>query len=320
MGVNVRGKRGNIVQTFPAVEYDFIPNDLCLEVGDYVHFQWTGSDYNPQRNPNDAEGGGDSDDPNQARRADRSNIVDMDNLPKKQWKIDNKRDQGDPTEGVGYNGAGQRYALEPSGMGYFAGSIQDFSNLEETYEGMFWTNDGKPDKDTIMKLAFLDQVASLASQGRKCLSPMELATKAGRKDDAERHPRNCAKLNAAMDIYGQRHPYFDAGLVKMNKPGRFAFLGTRNNNFSNRNQAGYICVKKGEEGTCNVRKNGAKDGAAEATCEAARELDLQAAYKAEGLDGQYGTAGSALDSAAGHVVPQIFAIVVAIVCTIASLW
>ena len=77
-------------------------------------------------------------------------------------------------------------------------------------------------------------------------------------------------------------------------PGKFSNHQFCNNNFSNRNQAGYICVKKGEEGTCNVRKNGAKDGAAEATCEAARELDLQAAYKAEGLDGQYGTAGSAL--------------------------
>jgi hypothetical protein len=317
--VNVRGKRGNIVQTYPAVEYDFVPNDLCLEAGDYVHFQWTGSDYNPQRNPNDAEGGGDSLDPNQARRADRSNIVDMDNLPKRQWKIDNKRDKGDPTDGIGFNGAGQRYALEPSGMGYFAGSIQDFNNLDDTYVGMFWTEDMKPDKTTIMKLAFLDQVANLAKQGRKCLSPMELATKAGRKDDAERHPRNCAKLNAAMDRYGQRHPYFDAGLVKMRKPGRFAFLGTRNNNFSNRNQAGYICVKKGNEGTCNVRKNGKSSDIAEATCEAARELELAKAYKAEGLDGQFGTAGSS-SSAMGRMAPQFVTTAVAILCVMASVW
>ena len=37
--VNVRGKRGNIVQVYPAVEYDFVPNTLRMSAGDYVHFQ-----------------------------------------------------------------------------------------------------------------------------------------------------------------------------------------------------------------------------------------------------------------------------------------
>ncbi|GFO44396.1 protein dd3-3-like [Plakobranchus ocellatus] len=62
--LNVRGKRGNIVQVFPAVEYDFVPNVLEMAVGDYVHIQWTGSNTNPNNNAGQGLAG-----------SDRSNIV-----------------------------------------------------------------------------------------------------------------------------------------------------------------------------------------------------------------------------------------------------
>lgn len=65
--LNVRGKRGNIVQTYPAVEYDFVPQVLNIKTNDYIHVQWTGCD-NGYGNGQDGEG---------RDKTDRSNMCSL---------------------------------------------------------------------------------------------------------------------------------------------------------------------------------------------------------------------------------------------------
>merc|ERR1719326_464865 len=66
VNLNVKGKRGNIVQTYPAHEYDFHPSDLVVGASDYVHIQWTGNDNTNNNGNNNGEG---------TNNEDRHNIV-----------------------------------------------------------------------------------------------------------------------------------------------------------------------------------------------------------------------------------------------------
>jgi len=194
------------------------------------------------------------------------NLIDQDANPKIQYR-DGINDK------IGLSGA-QNFGTVPSGMQLPMGASNPYKDLDTKYTGMFWTEDGKPDKAKILQMALLNQHEKLEKTGKKCLTLTELEA-INDNNDQERHPRNCAKMNANMDEKGQRTPYFDGGLTKMNKAGKFPYMSTRNNNFSNRNMMGALCVAEGTTGKC----------AAGESCQRSMEKELLARYKNESPDG-----------------------------------
>ncbi|EFA76446.1 hypothetical protein PPL_10211 [Heterostelium album PN500] len=67
--IMVKGKRGNIQQAYPAMEYQFTPSQITMKKNEYVHFQWTGCDHNPAGNAG-----------NGRNKLDRSNLVQIHSL------------------------------------------------------------------------------------------------------------------------------------------------------------------------------------------------------------------------------------------------
>ncbi|XP_028403203.1 protein DD3-3-like [Dendronephthya gigantea] len=176
LNLNVRGKRGNIVQVYPAVEYDFTPKRMSITTNDYLHVQWTGSNRNPKNNAGEGR-----------KQTDRSNMVAMQS----------------PDKSFPYYGA------------------DSFENVQVVYA--------------------LDGTQGMSSAD----AAVALAT-AGHFKNAANVPANLNQLGecnrqqlAQLDCYP---PSYSGLLLRFTKAGTYYYMGSRNNNFTNRSQKGRLTV------------------------------------------------------------------------------
>lgn len=216
--LNVRGKRGNIVQTFPAVEYDFYPNQLHVTTDDCVHVQWTGSNTHNNGNP---AGDGQAGDAGEGRDGtDRHNFVEMGfefaesfPLPEERFSmLSNMTDAYDPL-----NGAADALDAQCNGCGTCSG-LTTAAQQTACYTTC-WT---QTKENWALRMATVGYYKTM-----DCAADTTRLTNTAN-----------AQLNNLLD---NAYASYAGGIFKFPR-GAFHYMCTRNNNFSNRDQKGKLLV------------------------------------------------------------------------------
>jgi len=209
--LTTRGKRGNIVQVYPATEYFYYPETMYMTEGDFVHIEHTGSNTNP--NNNDGQG---------RQGTDRSNYVVQQTLP------------------VGYTT--EQYSNFEKVMTFEDGGI-DIGSAGASHPSYVKQPDGYFIPEALQK--DVQDAESGTMGGMSELQLAQLAT-----GMANPH------FNGNMEELDDGSTSFNLEPVQMTVQGCWNYMGTRNNNFSNRAQKGKLCVSKSQTADVHVPSTG----------------------------------------------------------------
>lgn len=212
--LNVRGKRGNIVQTFPSVEYDFTPNYMHTSKNEYIHLQWTGS--NTHNNGNPAGDGQAGDAGEGTGGTDRQNMVPL------------------VSRGTNYPlpyGAGDAKVADLSGGDKGANLFNNFDCWAPKTQSTKSRGEYNADymKETEYVKLTAENCATWLATGGYIKKEAEIDQLTGN------NKLNPTLDNAPASLHGGL-------LLKAKKDGEYHYMNTRNNNFSNRSQKGTIMV------------------------------------------------------------------------------